>query len=252
VFPQIPLAARIDDSILCVHGGIGPKITALNSIAYISRPIAEFGNDIVDSLVWSDPNANVARFEESSARGAGYLFGEEALKKFLADAKLDLLVRAHECVAEGAKEMFDGKVVTVFSASNYCGLMGNQAAVLEVKGPGVRQIKTFPPLQWLLRSSALFGNDLIKPKTAREGSRLGKKGALGIPKGLIRQGSDSVLPIITQKGIGLDESKSMGSFPRLGAELGVATLIQMPFLGQTTQIRTLKPTGRGRRFSTTA
>jgi protein phosphatase len=76
VFPDMPLAARIDDDILCVHGGIGPQMFNLQSIANIERPVADFGDTVIDSLVWSDPNVDVSEFEESATRGPVIFLGK--------------------------------------------------------------------------------------------------------------------------------------------------------------------------------
>jgi protein phosphatase len=211
VFPYIPLAARIDDSILCVHGGIGPSITSLTSISWLQRPIEEFGDDIVDALVWSDPDPSVDRFETSTVRGAGYLFGEAAVTAFLDEAKLTMLVRAHQCIPEGAKELFGGRVMTVFSASNYCGLVGNQAAVLQITAPGVHEIRRFSPLPWLVRDAAHFTGTVREPRLPRESLSLARK-----PKGVVTMSSEGRLPVIsTPRGRRAKflESGSLGRLP---------------------------------------
>jgi hypothetical protein len=55
-----------------------------------------------------------------SPRGAGYLFGADITKGFAHHNAIDLIARAHQLAMEGYKLMFDNKIVTVWSAPNYC------------------------------------------------------------------------------------------------------------------------------------
>ena len=155
VFSFLPMAARIDGRILCVHGGIGPHTRSLSQFLTVPKPLTDFSSDFVDDVLWSDPSEECDRFEPSS-RGTGYFFGEKALRAFLANTKIDVVVRGHECVSGGVQWMFDKHLVTVFSASNYCGIAGNQAGVLEVE-PGLKfHDRQFPPLDYLLRNHVMF------------------------------------------------------------------------------------------------
>ncbi|RVW98593.1 Serine/threonine-protein phosphatase 5 [Vitis vinifera] len=45
----------------------------------------------------------------------------------------DLVVRSHEVKDEGYEIEHDGKLITVFSAPNYCDQMGNKGALFVLK-----------------------------------------------------------------------------------------------------------------------
>lgn len=78
-----------------------------------------------------------------STRGAGYTFGAAPVHAFNYMNDTTLIARAHQLVMEGYKEMFDGELVTVWSAPNYCYRCGNIAAVLTIHDDLTRQYTTF-------------------------------------------------------------------------------------------------------------
>lgn len=144
-FSYIPLAATINTTVLCVHGGIGPTIATLDRIAKVKRPILECIHKTCQALTWSDPDDQIENFAESN-RGIGFLFGINAFADFIHKSKLDLVVRGHECVMGGYMEHFEGKLITVFSASNYCGTVRNKSAVLAFENTSKYQTIVFSPL----------------------------------------------------------------------------------------------------------
>jgi protein phosphatase len=154
-FSMIPITAIVDDRLLCVHGGLGPRWFSMSQARRIERPLHEFGDDILDSMMWSDPG-DTSSFEPNT-RGSGFIFGRAALREFLDTNSLAKLIRAHECVGEGCREVFGGTCVTVFSASNYGGNVQNDGAVLEIAAEGVCTPRTFPRLQYIRRATAQFG-----------------------------------------------------------------------------------------------
>lgn len=130
-FESLPLSASIGDRILCTHGGIPKDLTSLSQLDSIERPISAESSDIFDGLTWSDPSEDVEMFGESH-RGRAHLFGEKAFEKFLCNTGVSLLIRGHECVNDGIRYMFGDRLITVFSASNYCGYTDNKGAVLRI------------------------------------------------------------------------------------------------------------------------
>jgi serine/threonine-protein phosphatase 6 catalytic subunit len=56
---------------------------------------------------------------------------------------VDLIVRAHQLVQEGYIHWFDGKLVTVWSAPNYCYRMNNKASILNMDEHGNQDFIVF-------------------------------------------------------------------------------------------------------------
>jgi diadenosine tetraphosphatase ApaH/serine/threonine PP2A family protein phosphatase len=69
-------------------------------------------------LLWSDPQEITGWV--MSFRGAGYNFGPDISKTFLEQNKMTTIARAHQLMPEGYAQSHEDKVVTVFSAPNYC------------------------------------------------------------------------------------------------------------------------------------
>lgn len=130
VFDLLPLCAVIGTGIFCVHGGLSPTITDIAQIDRLDRKREVPERGPFCDLLWSDPDA-VSSYQ-ISPRGAGYLFGDNAVQQFNRNNKLKLICRAHQLAMEGYVDWFDHKLFTVWSAPNYCYRGGNPASILEV------------------------------------------------------------------------------------------------------------------------
>ncbi|KAL3464206.1 Metallo-dependent phosphatase-like protein [Aspergillus heterothallicus] len=117
-------------AVLCVHGGLSPLIDTVDKIRLIDRKQEVPHEGAMCDLLWSDPDEIDGW--GLSPRGAGFLFGADIVKQFNFKNDLSLIARAHQLVMEGYKEMFEGGIVTVWSAPNYCYRCGNVAAILEL------------------------------------------------------------------------------------------------------------------------
>jgi serine/threonine-protein phosphatase PP1 catalytic subunit len=132
VFNCLPIAAVIDDSIFCCHGGLSPELIFISQIKNILRPtdVPDYG--LLCDILWSDPDENATDFFGVNERGISVTFSKKLLEQFLKDNNLDMLIRAHQVVEEGYEFFGDKKCVTVFSAPNYCGMFDNSGAMIVV------------------------------------------------------------------------------------------------------------------------
>ncbi|KAK6030268.1 phosphoprotein phosphatase 1 domain protein, partial [Ostertagia ostertagi] len=154
VFMNLPLACLIGRDILAMHGGISPKLTSLQDIREIARPIDEFmKGTLACDLVWSDPDTlnKVVEFEPNLEReatvGIGQLFSQSAVKDACRRLKVKMIIRGHQAPLHGYARWAGGLLITLFSAPAYKGSTEdtvNLGACIEIPVSGnlvVKQLK---------------------------------------------------------------------------------------------------------------
>ena len=73
-------------------------------------------------MLWSDPCNAPGRYENS--RGCACEFGPDVVDTFFDNnPPIRMIIRSHECEDTGYAEWFGGKLYTVFSCSNYTGVV---------------------------------------------------------------------------------------------------------------------------------
>ena len=195
-FDYLPLAAIVNDTVLCIHGGIGSSIASITDIEKIKRPlevvheVTSIDQQLVVDILWSDPTDSDVEIgiQPNSTRdptGVGNIvkFGPDRVEEFLKNNNLTLILRAHECVMDGFERFAGGQLITVFSATDYCGKHKNAGAILyltknfKIK-PYLIYPQECPNKNWDCNEEALKLRPPTPPRN-RQGSAndLGRKGS---------------------------------------------------------------------------
>ena len=130
-FNWLPISALVNQKILCMHGGLSPDLQNLNNIKQIVRPTEVPDKGLLCDLLWSDPEKDCEDWAPNS-RGISVLFNEDIIEKTLDMLDIDLICRAHQVVENGYEFFANKKLVTVFSAPNYCNQFDNAGALMTV------------------------------------------------------------------------------------------------------------------------
>jgi diadenosine tetraphosphatase ApaH/serine/threonine PP2A family protein phosphatase len=154
-FDHLPIAAVLDDQILCVHGGISPQLANLAQISGLQRPISRLNPQWLMDLLWSDPCPSTLKFAPNP-RGNGVLFGEAAVAEFCAAVNVRLVIRAHQCVQAGVESFASGTLITVFSSSNYESEIENACGIVIIEADGNVRLESLTPIQRIRVFSALL------------------------------------------------------------------------------------------------
>jgi diadenosine tetraphosphatase ApaH/serine/threonine PP2A family protein phosphatase len=127
IYNTLPYSALVNESILCLHGGIPEEINAINRLRGIktSEINLTYENTAKSLLqiMWNDPKPNLKGFAESFRGREIKFFGEDVFTDFMRENKLDYLIRGHERFPEGYKWFFNEQLLSIFSSTNYRGTL---------------------------------------------------------------------------------------------------------------------------------
>lgn len=139
-FQWLPLAAVVENKVLCVHGGIGPGVDTVGDIGNVRRPARVEDGGVFVQCVWSDPAKSEADagFVKNTLRkeisaDSIFRFGADVLNKFLERNNLEMMIRSREIAPDGFDVFADSRLITVTSCTDYCGTCANSACVLVIK-----------------------------------------------------------------------------------------------------------------------
>ena len=127
IYNALPYCALVNESILCLHGGIPEDFNAINRLRGLKTSeinlIYENTAKSLLQIMWNDPKPNLKGFTESFRGRDIKFFGEDVFRDFMRENELDYLIRAHERFPEGYKWFFNEQLLSIFSSTNYPGTL---------------------------------------------------------------------------------------------------------------------------------
>jgi len=163
LFFALPLCYLINKKIFVVHGGLpNDEEVTLDDIRRVERFREPPDQGLMTDLLWSD-------FVDEdglhlSAREVCCAAGPDITARFAKANNIKLIVRGHEVKTQGYEVQRGNKVVTVFSAPNYCDQVGNSGAYVRFKAPDMEpeyiQFKAVVLILLLIAASKQATNDV--------------------------------------------------------------------------------------------
>ena len=130
-FGSLPYACLINREYLVMHGGLFSNdnvtikdIKDINRFKHVQPP----KEGIAMELLWTDPQETNGK--SPSKRGIGMQFGPDITERFCLNNKLRKIIRSHEVRMGGVEVEQKGRLITVFSAPDYCDSTGNLGGVV--------------------------------------------------------------------------------------------------------------------------
>ena len=161
IFCYLPLGCVLNKKIFIIHGGLfsrdGITIDDINNVNRFCEPSKD---GVFCELLWSDPCEIKGR--SPSKRGIGISFGPDVTEEFLEKNALSLVVRSHEVKDDGYEVTHNGKLITVFSAPNYCDQMQNKGAYIVVDSSLTPKFHTFDSVWHPNLKPMIYANPLLQ------------------------------------------------------------------------------------------
>ncbi|TIA86103.1 hypothetical protein E3P99_03789 [Wallemia hederae] len=147
-----------------VHGGLFSKDdVTLDDVRKIKRNREPGQEGLMCEALWTDPQDADGR--GPSKRGVGVGFGPDVTKRWCELNQVTAVIRSHEVRQDGFSYEHNGRLITVFSAPNYCDTSGNKGAFFMIDESGTLRERQFaavehPPIKPMAYSSGMANREM--------------------------------------------------------------------------------------------
>uniref|UniRef100_A0A7S1V932 Serine/threonine-protein phosphatase n=1 Tax=Sexangularia sp. CB-2014 TaxID=1486929 RepID=A0A7S1V932_9EUKA len=145
LFQALPLATVLTEArVFICHGGLfSMDGVMLSDVAKLDRFSEPPDSGIFCDLLWADPAPDGETGRLPSPRGTSVQFGQDVTHDFCDRNNLKAVVRSHQVRDDGFTVEHGSKLITIFSAPNYCDNQGNKAAFINCKADGEMKFTQF-------------------------------------------------------------------------------------------------------------
>jgi len=159
LFKVLPLATVIGEKVFVVHGGLPRDCRVeIKDIKKVDRKVMELArptnldSGIMWDCLWSDPMEHHLGIMQNPSRGEDVVyFGPDITHHFLNNNHLNICIRSHQVpkTNRGFEYCHGGRLITLFTASNYCGCTNNTGAAAIIRANLVPELieHMAPPLE---------------------------------------------------------------------------------------------------------
>ncbi len=145
LYDLLSLAAITPKRSICIHGGIPQDMENIHELEIIPKPHRDLSSiademqrekayNLFEQIRWNDPRERQDENFKESYRGF-YFFNKDVVNKFLEKSNAKRIIRAHESGRGGYMNLFNGKLLHVFSAEPYGGII-SMAFVIHEQADG--------------------------------------------------------------------------------------------------------------------
>jgi len=103
----------------------------------VKKPYKVYETPAALDILWNIPQGSSTKNEYTGDNMTTPLrkrfFDENMITDFMKNNKINLIIRSHDILESGFEKIYDNKIISIFSATNYLGIYNNTGGILFIK-----------------------------------------------------------------------------------------------------------------------